>query len=190
MELADFAVKIEEVMIDACTSYECVFEDEDEIGRVWKFLIDDTLDGYLAVEDNDETLGFQTVTLGLYLRDITDYIREDLINLFYANSELINANLSVIKIPVPVSALQGEEETDEDFDELAAEPPPIEEREILTIGTRLPFDAFDTEDFRGYVENLLFQYQLLVDIDDDDEEAELEDDFEFINGDEIVDEEE
>jgi hypothetical protein len=178
MEPADFAVRIEEVMLEACTAYECIFEDDDEIARIWKFLIDDALDGYIAVEDNDGTLDFMTVSIGLYLKDISDYLREDLIHILYANSELINANLSVVKVPVAVQAEDEEADPDE---EAATEPPVMEEREILIISTRLPFDAFEPDDFRGYIDNMLFQYYILIEPELENEDLDDLDDLEEID---------
>ena len=177
MEAADFAVKIEEVMNEECTAYECIFEDEEEIGRIWKFQIEETIDGYIAIEENEETIGIQTVSIGLYLRDITDYSRDDLLELFYANADFLNASFSIVKIPVPV-----EDQRIPDLDEEDPEDEEIEteEHEILTIQSRMPADAFDPNDFKTYIENMLYQYQIAMDAsgeNDEDDDEEIEDDF-------------
>ena len=181
MEPADFAVIIEEIMAEECTKYECVFEDEDEIARIWNFILDESISGYIGLEDNEETIGIQTVSIGLHLKDITNLSREDLINLFSANSDFINANLSVINIPIPV---KDEEELEED------EEPEVEIKELLIIQSRIPFDAFVPEDFRSYIDNMIFQYQVILGSDDDDENDEMIEDLEDILDEEIDDKEE
>ncbi|MDN5278605.1 MAG: hypothetical protein PWR01_2570 [Clostridiales bacterium] len=170
MEPVDFAVRIEEVMAEECTSYECIFEDEDELARIWKFLFEDTLDGYIAFDDNEETFGVQTVSIGLYLKDITEFSREELLTLFSANAEFINAGLSVVKVPVPIEAEsldEGNEESDEEDEEAQ---PRVTLRDILIIQSRIPFDAFEPEDFRSYVENMLFQYQIILESENEEDE--------------------
>lgn len=185
MEAADFAVRIEEVMAEEGISYECIFEDEEEIGRIWKFQIEDTIDGYVALEDNEETLGIQTVALGLYLRDITDYAREDLIGLFYANADFVNASFSVVKVPVPI-----ESDVVPDLDEEEEIEPEFEEREILTIQSRIPADAFEPDDFKTYVENMLYQYQITMEAYEGEGEDEDEEDLNLLNELEELDDEE
>ncbi len=170
MEAADFAVRIEEVMAEECTTYECIFEDDEEIGRIWKFQYEETIDGYIALEDNEETLGIQTIAMGLYLRDITDYTRDDLVSLFYANADFINASFSIVKIPVPIENDQIRDlDEEEDQEESETE---FEEREILTIQSRIPADAFEPDDFKTYVENMLYQYQVTMEAYENDEESE------------------
>ncbi|MGM0599189.1 MAG: hypothetical protein ACQETH_05145 [Candidatus Rifleibacteriota bacterium] len=174
MEPADFAVKIEEVMAEDCTVYECVFEDDNEIGRVWNFAIEDSISGYLAVEDNEETFEVQTVSVGLYLKDISDYSREDLFNLLYVNSEFINATLSVIKIPIPID---DETELSEEID--MEDPELVEMHDFLVIHSRIPLEIFNPEDFMGYVENMLVQYEVLLGDDNETDEAETDEDLEL-----------
>lgn len=174
MEPADFAVKIEEVMAEDCTAYECVFEDDNEIARVWNFAVEDSISGYLAVEDNEETFEVQTVSVGLYLKDITDYSREDLFNLLYVNSEFINASLSVIKIPIPID---DETEITEETD--MEDPDLVEMHDFLVIHSRIPLEIFNPEDFMGYVENMLVQYEVLLDDEPEAEEPELDESLEL-----------
>ncbi len=172
MEAADFAVHIEEVMAEECSAYECIFEDEEQIGRIWKFQIEEAMDGYLSFDENDDGIGIQTVTIGLYLRDITEFTRDDLIGLFYANADFVNATFSVVKIPVPI-------ESDEirDLDEDDGEDPEQEfdEREILTIQSRIPADIFEPGDFKTYLENMMYQYQITMEAFEDDEEDDGDD---------------
>ncbi|MDD3148578.1 MAG: hypothetical protein PHD82_14890 [Candidatus Riflebacteria bacterium] len=168
MEPADFAVRIEEVMTEECSSYECVLLDDNEIGILWTFLIEDTISGYLGIEDNEDTLNVKTVSIGLHLKDITDYSRDDLLELLGLNADLINSNFSVVKLPArppkddekeePVFVEEGEDLIfdDDDDDE---EP---EMRDLLIIQTRLPFDAFEPEDFGAFVKNLLFQADTML----------------------------
>ena len=176
MEPADFAVRIEEVMTEECTSYECALVDDDEIGRLWTFVIEDTFSGYLSVDDNEESLKIRTVTLGLNLKDITGASREELLELFARNAGLVSANFSVMKFPV---AGENEEEPviiDEGEDvEYNDEEGEAEMHDMLVIQTRLPFDAFAAEDFGSYIQNLLFQADLQLSSRDDDENGGLAD---------------
>ncbi len=180
MEPADFAVRIEEVMTEECSSYECVLLDDNEIGVLWTFLIEDTIGGYLGIEDNEDTLNVKTVSVGLHLKDITDSTREDLLEILGLNAELINANFSVVKFPAkppaeeeeePVFVEEGEDlifdDDDDDDDE--------EMRDLLIIQTRLPFDAFEPEDFGAFVKNLLFQADTMLGRKDDEEEDDDDD---------------
>ena len=185
MEPADFAVRIEEVMVEECTSYECVLIDDDEIGRLWTFVIEDTFSGYLSVDDNEESLKVRTVTLGLNLKDITGASREELLELLSRNAGLVSANFSVMKFPVadndeeePVMIDEGE---DVEFADVESEP---ELHDMLIIQTRLPFEAFAPEDFGDYVQNLLFQADLQLSSRDGDEDVSLAD---FDSDDELDD---
>lgn len=174
MEPADFAVKIEEVMAEECTEYECVFEDEEEIGRIWNFILDDSISGYVGLEDNEETLGIQTVSVGIHLQDVTDLPREDIVNLFSANAEFINATLSIINIPLPVDSDE-EVEVDEDEDEEQDDDqePEVQLRELLIIQSRFLLESFDPADLRSHIDNMLFQHEaILGTTDDEDEESE------------------
>lgn len=180
MEPADFAVRIEEIMAEECSSYECVMVDDQEIGVLWTFLIEDTITGYLGIEDNEETLNVKTVSVGLHLKDITDISREELLGLLELNGELINANFSVVKFPAnqpsdekqePVFAEEGE---DVIFDDDEEENEEGNLRDLLIIQTRLPFEAFSPDDFGAFVQNLLFQADAMLNKDDDDEEEEDE----------------
>ncbi len=179
MEAADFAVKIEEVMAEECSAYECVYEDEEEIGRIWKFQIEDSIDGYLALEENEETIGIQTVAIGLYLLDITDYEREDLFGLLQMNANFLNSSLSVVRIPAKSENQEGEAVNLDEED-------PVEDEEdsesfVLTIQTRIPADAFEPNDFKTHVDNMLFQYQTASEereFDENGDAANLDEDLE------------
>ena len=112
---ADFAVQIEEVMAKECSSYECVLCDEHEIGVLWSFLLEDSISGFIGVEDNEEGLGIHTVTTGIHLKDISEMDRNELMHILELNSELINACFTVVHIqektdeePEPVFAEEGE----------------------------------------------------------------------------------
>lgn len=186
MEPADFAVHIEEVMAEECSSYECILLDDDEIGVLWTFVLEETFSGYLCIEDNEDTLKVRTVTIGLHLKDITNISREELLELFASNAGLISANFSVARVPVVSDEQElaiideGEDfEIDEDISE-------AEMRDMLIIQTRLPFDAFAPEEFGDYIQNLLLQAELQLSQGEDDEDVdlldldinnELEDDF-------------
>ncbi|EKD83333.1 MAG: hypothetical protein ACD_39C00745G0003 [uncultured bacterium] len=175
MEPADFAVRIEEVMAEECSSYECVLVNDDEIGVLWTFVIEDTFSGYLSVEDNEETLKVRTVTVGVHLKDITEISRDELLELFSSNAELISANFSVVKVPVaqdeaePVILDEGEDL------EISDEEDSSEMRDMLIIQTRLPFEAFSPDDFGGFVQNLLFQAEMFLTRGEDDENDDLDD---------------
>lgn len=190
MEPADFAVRIEEVMTEECTSYECVLLDENEIGVLWSFVVEDNISGYIGIDENEDTFKMRTVTLGLHLKEISDLSREELFDLLERNAELINANLCVVKIPArneaededqePVFVEEGEdlifEEDEEDNEESGT-------REVLIIQTRLPFEAFEPDDFQGFVSNLLFQADLFLNRNEDEED---EDDLD-LDGDDMDD---
>lgn len=178
MEPADFAVRIEEVMTEECSSYECMLLDENEIGVLWSFLIEETISGYLGIEDNEDTLNVKTVSLGLHLKDITEASREEILAILELNGELINANFSVVKFPVkqandsdePVFVDEGEDLVYDDEDE--EEP---EMRDMLIIQTRLPFEAFSPDDFGAFVQNLLFQADTFLGQNDEEDEEDMED---------------
>lgn len=177
MELADFAVQIEEILPEVTTKYECVMTDDEDIGRLWTFLVEDSISGYIGVEDNEEGIDIRTVSIGLHLKDITDISKEELLNLFELNSELINANFSVVKYPVPKT--NKEDENNEEMIEVEAgeelsfnedeEEPEL--RDLLIIQTRIPFDAFSVEDFEPFIKNLMFQADMLLDNDEEAEET-------------------
>lgn len=179
MEPADFAVKIEEVMIEECSSYECVLLDENEIGVLWTFLIEDTISGYLGIEENEDTLNVKTVSVGLHLKDLTDATREELLEILEVNAELINANFGVVKIPASPPKEEGDEESVfvEEGEDLIFDDDDEEEeemRDLLIIQTRLPFDAFDPNDFGAFVKNLLFQADTMLGGNEDEDEADFD----------------
>ncbi len=182
MEPADFAVGIEEVMMEECTSYECVLLDENEIGILWSFVVEDSISGYIGIDENEDTFNMRTVTLGLHLKDVSGMTRDALMGILEINSELINANLSVVKIGAPSAEEDSEEDTEvafadegEDliFDDDEEGDEEAESREILIIQTRLPFEAFAPEDFQGFVSNLLFQADLFLNRETDEEDGEF-----------------
>jgi len=157
---ADFAVQIEEVMAKECSSYECVLCDEHEIGVLWSFLLEDSISGFIGVEDNEEGLGIHTVTTGIHLKDISELDRNELMHILELNSELINACFTVVHIqekqeeePEPVFAEEGESiEYDNDEEEEN-----ISTKEILLIQCKIPLSAYDPSDFSGIIQNLMIQ---------------------------------
>ena len=168
---ADFAVHIEEVMAEACSSYECVLCDDHEIGILWSFLLEDSISGFIGIEDNEEGLGIPTVTTGIHLKDISDADRDELLNLLELNSELINACFTVSHLkekqeePEPVFAEEGEsieynDEEDEDK---------ITSKEILMIQCRIPLAAFDPNDFIGVIQNLMIQSDIALNQNSEEE---------------------
>ncbi|MDD3000144.1 MAG: hypothetical protein PHF29_00130 [Candidatus Riflebacteria bacterium] len=170
MEPADFAVKIEEIMAEVTSGYECVMLDENDIGMLWTFVIEDSISGYIGIEENDEGLNVKTVSVGLHLKDITDVSKEELMALFELNGELINANFSVVKYPSSDSNKSKEPvfiEEGEDFDYEDDDTPP-ELRDLLIIQSRLPYEAFLPEDFEAFVNNLMFQADMLLNNPDED----------------------
>lgn len=175
MEPADFAVKIEEVMAEECSSYECVLLDDNEIGVLWTFLIEDSISGYLGIEENEDTLNVRTVSVGLHLKDITDSSREELLGILEMNAELINANFSVVKYPAKPPKDESDEEVAfaDEGEDLIFEDDEDEEQEmkdLLIIQTRLPFDAFAPEDFGAFVQNLLFQADTMLNREEEDDD--------------------
>ena len=157
---ADFAVQIEEVMAKECSSYECVLCDEHEIGVLWSFLLEDSISGFIGVEDNEDSLGIQTVTTGIHLKDISEMDRNELMHILELNSELINACFTVVHIQEkpeeeeePVFAEEGESiEYDNDEEEEN-----INTKEILLIQCKIPLSAYDPSDFSGIIQNLMIQ---------------------------------
>jgi hypothetical protein len=169
MELADFAVHIEEVMAEVATEYECIMTDENDVGTFWHFILEDALSGYIGVEETEGLGDIKTVNLGLHLKDITDASRGELMELLEINGELINANFSVIKYPASAptddSVPFAEEGEDLDYDE-QVEP---ELRDLLIIQSRIPFEVFAPEDFDAFVSNLMFQADMFLMGDEEDE---------------------
>ena len=157
---ADFAVQIEEVMAKECSSYECVLCDEHEIGVLWSFLLEDSISGFIGVEDNEESLGIHTVTTGIHLKDISEMDRNELMHILELNSELINACFTVVHIqekseeePEPVFAEEGESIDYDNEDEEEN----INTKEILLIQCKIPLSAYDPSDFSGIIQNLMIQ---------------------------------
>lgn len=194
---ADFAVRIEEVMTEECSSYECILLDENEIGVLWSFVVEEHITGYIGIDENEDTFKMRTVTLGIHLKEITDMDRDELVGLMESNSELINANFCIVKTPGPGAQEESEEpifvdegedliydDEDEESDGL---------REILIIQTRLPFEAFEPDDFPGFVSNLLFQADMFLNSGEGDENGglglDLDLDLDLAFDDDIEDEE-
>ena len=75
MEPADFAVQIEEIMAEVTSEYECVILDENEIGMLWTFVIEDSISGYIGIEENEDGVKVKTVSV-IHLKDITDVSKE------------------------------------------------------------------------------------------------------------------
>ena len=156
---ADFAVQIEEIMAKECSSYECVLCDDHDIGILWSFLLEDSISGFIGVEDNEEGLGIHTVTTGIHLKDISEMDRNELMHILELNSELINACFTVVHIqeksdeePEPVFAEEGESvEYDNEEEEN------INTKEILLIQCKIPLSAYDPNDFSGIIQNLMIQ---------------------------------
>ncbi len=177
MELADFAVYIEEILAEVATEYECAMVDENDIGVFWLFMLEETISGFVAAEDNKDSIDINTVTIGIHLEDITDLYKDELVNLLDINGKLINANLSVFQFPVKVSeqevaegmgadgGFEGLDEGDEEAE--------VELRDLLTIQTRLPLEAFAPEDFEALVNNLMFQVEMFLGGDDELDGAEF-----------------
>ena len=158
---ADFAVQIEEVMAKECSSYECVLCDEHEIGVLWSFLLEDSISGFIGVEDNEDGLGIQTVTTGIHLKDISEMDRNELMHILELNSELINACFTVVHIQEkseeeaePVFAEEGESI---EYDNEEEDEENINTKEILLIQCKIPLSAYDPSDFSGIIQNLMIQ---------------------------------
>ena len=171
---ADFAVHIEEVMANACSSYECVLCDEHEIGILWSFLLEDSISGFIGIEDNEDGLGIQTVTTGIHLKDISELDRNELLHLLELNSELINACFTVVHIqekpeeePEPVFAEEGESIEYNNDEEDEEEIPNT--KEILLIQCKIPLSAFDPNDFSGIIQNLMIQSDLALNQNQEEE---------------------
>ncbi len=172
---ADFAVHIEEVLSESCSSYECVLCDDHEIGILWSFLIDDTISGFIGIEDNEDGLGIPTVTTGLHLKDISDFDRDELLSLLELNSELINACFTVSHIqekteeePEPIFAEEGESIEYNDNEEENEES--MKTKEILMIQCKIPLVSFDTNDFTGVIQNLMVQSDMALNQNSEEEE--------------------
>lgn len=174
---ADFAVDIEEVLTKECSSYECVLCDEHDIGVLWSFLIENSISGFIGVEDNEDSIGIATVTTGIHLKEITDADRDSLMHILDLNSELINATFTVAHIQdkqeeaEPIFAEEGESIEYEEEDEEAPK------RDILMIQCKIPLSVFEAEDFQQVIQNLMIQSDMALHIDpetgapkEDDEE--------------------
>ncbi len=170
---ADFAVQIEEIMAKECSSYECVLCDEHDIGILWSFLLEDSISGFIGVEDNVEDLGIYTVTTGIHLKDISELDRSELLHLLELNSLLINACFTVVHIqekteeePEPVFAEEGESIEYDNDDE---EEEPTNTKEILLIQCKIPLSTFDPNDFSGIIQNLMIQSDLALNQNQEEE---------------------
>ena len=171
---ADFAVHIEEIMSEACSSYECVICDEHDIGVLWSFLLEDSISGYIGIEDNEDGLGIPTVTTGLHLKDISEFDRNELLNLLELNSELINACFTVSHIkertetePEPIFAEEGESIEYNDEDEEDEES--VTSKEILMIQCKIPLMSFDPNDFSSIIQNLMIQSDMALNQNSEEE---------------------
>lgn len=171
---ADFAVHIEEAMSESCSSYECVLCDDHEIGILWSFLIDESISGFIGIEDNEDGLGIPTVTTGIHLKDISDFDREELLSLLELNSELINACFTVSHIqekteeePEPIFAEEGESIEYNNEEEENEES--VNTKEILMIQCKIPLVSFDTNDFSGVVQNLMIQSDMALNQNSEEE---------------------
>jgi hypothetical protein len=165
MEPADFAVRMEEVLNEECSEYVCLLVDEDDIARLWNFVIEDSINGFIAYEDNEDTIGVPTITVGINLGDVTEAGREELADLLDKNGDLVNATLCLINVPVEKDEIDVEEEL-----ELDMEPEEPDTRDLLFIQTKVPYEAFEPEDFPGYIGNLMFQTETFIDGTADEEE--------------------
>ncbi len=166
---ADFAVHIEEVMSEACSNYECVLCDDHDIGILWSFLLEDSISGFIGIEDNEDGIGIPTVTTGLHLKDISDYDRDELLNILELNSELVNACFTVSHIrekieeePEPVFAEEGESIEYNDNEEDEANDENTIYKEILMIQCKIPLVSFDANDFSGIIQNLMIQSDMAL----------------------------
>ena len=172
---ADFAVHIEEVMSEACSNYECVVCDDHDIGILWSFLLEDSISGFIGIEDNEDGLGIPTVTTGLHLKDISDYDRDELLNILELNSELVNACFTVSHIrekieeePEPVFADEGESIEYNDNEEDEANEENTLSKEILMIQCKIPLVSFDANDFSGIIQNLMIQSDMALNQENED----------------------
>lgn len=161
---ADFSVEIEEILSKECSSYECVITDEHDIGVLWSFVLEDSISGFIGIEDNEDTIGIPTVTTGIHLKEITGADREGLMQILELNSELINATFTVANIKdapkekEPIFADDGEsieyaEETD------------TPNREILLIQCKIPLSVYSAEDFIQVIQNLMMQSDMAFNLD-------------------------
>lgn len=172
---ADIGVQLEEIMSKECSKYECILADENDIGLLWTFLLEDSISGFIGIEDNEDGIGVETVTTGIHLKDISDIDSSGLMHILELNSELINANFTVAHVteknggePEPVYAEEGESiEFDEGEENTVT-------RDILLIQCRIPLSTFDPNDFSAIIQNLMIQSDMALRQNDGNESNEPE----------------
>lgn len=183
MEIVDFGVAIEEVMDRECSDYECLVHDDDDVGYLWSFVIEDSISGFVGIEDNKETFDVDTVTVGLHLKDVTDHSRDQLIDILEMNTQMFNASFGITRFPA--SMPEGIDDFDDGMLEMIAGNVSTE-REMLVIQSRMPLEVFAASDFMGYVQSLLFQAEFMM-IDHEEHYDEDEPGVEMTHSDDLVD---
>ena len=175
MEFADFAVEIEETLAKVTTEYECTMLDEDEIGLGWHFLFEDSIDGFLICEKEDELFGFPTVTIALRIADLTGMPSFLIKSLFELNMAFINVSLSLVQMP-GVDSDEAENAEDNDFDdEEVKEQDELALTDNLVMRMKIPYEQFQPTDFEDYLQTLISQSDVVFDFldslsEDEDEE--------------------
>lgn len=161
MEFADFAVEMEEVLATTTTEYECTMLDENEIALGWQFLYEDSLDGFIVCEKEDEVFGFATVTIALRVANITGAPEVLLKALFELNMAFINVNLALLQMPEMEDNDASDDEMDNE-DEQEPDEAPIQD--ILVMRTKVPYEQFAPTDFADHLQTLAAQAELVFDI--------------------------
>lgn len=170
MLIADFSAKIEEVLSQECTKYECNKTNSDDVGLDWSFVIEDSISGYIFVEKNVDTFNMPTVSIGLYLMDVTDATKDELAEFLALNHSFLNASVALTTVP-NLNDLTDQLDENSTEDEIAEAISDAPSKDILTIQTRIPLEAFEPDDFVSLIQNLLFQFEIFSSAEEDDEDS-------------------
>lgn len=161
MEFADFAVELEKVLAEVVTDYDCAMTDEDDIGMLWNFIYEDTVEGFILVEKDAPPFAISTLTITLHLGVITGAPEEFLRYVLGINISLMNASLSIIRAPeLPNKEEQDFDEDDEGEDEYNDSTVLVDE---LVISTKMPYDAAKPEELADYLNLLVVQSDYVMD---------------------------
>jgi len=162
MEFADFAVEIEKVLADLTTQYECATTDEDDIGMLWNFIYEDTVEGFILVEKDAPPFQIPTITITLHLGEVNGAPEEFLKYILGMNMVLINATLAIISTPsLPNGEQEENDDVDEDDEETENESTGFVDE--LAISTKMPYEAFTPEELADYLNLLVAQSDFVMD---------------------------
>ena len=118
----------------------------DATGGAWSFEMEKgDLSGYVSCEDRREDVGFATVSVGIYLDDVTTWSRDDILELLEINAEIGTASLNVVRSD--------------------------DEHRLLFIAETLPASDFEPKELRGIVDWLAWMGDRVLPVEGEEGEA-------------------